>query len=161
MRLKYKIKDYQTLTLGELIKIMDIEENPDKYEMPVLEKLAIFCDTTVEKLEEYEFEKLKKLVKLFTNKKANFEMKRDMTIDGKLIYFRFRNEDLPTKTILDMKNMRILEVIKYYFVAKDEELSNEWYLKNITLNEVMFLLEHYDLYRKEILSIVPELLKNN
>jgi hypothetical protein len=161
MRLKYKIKDYQTLTLGELIKIMDIEENPDKYEMPVLEKVAIFCNTTVSDLEEYDFEKLKKLVKLFSTKKPNFEINRDMEIDGRLIYFRFRNEDLPTKTILDMKKMRILEVVKYYFVAKDEELSDEWYLKNITLNEVMFLLEHYDLYRQEILKIVPEMLKNN
>ncbi|CAB5208327.1 hypothetical protein UFOVP182_10 [uncultured Caudovirales phage] len=161
MRLKYKLKDYQALTLDNLIHLMDIEENPDNYEIPVLEKVAIFSNTTVEDLEEYDIEKLKKLVKLFSNKKPNFEINRDMEIDGKMIYFRFRNEDLPAKTILDMKKMRLLEIVKYYFVAKDEELSDDWYLKNITLNEIMFLLEHYDLYRQEILKIIPEMLKNN
>lgn len=161
MKLKYKIKSDQFLTLNEILKLSDIEKNPDKYELPILEMLAIYCNTTVSELEKYEIEKLKKLVNLFNKRKVKFEICRDMVIDNKLIYFRFRNDDLTTKTIIDMKKMNLLEVIKHYFYSEEETLSNEWYLENITLNEIMLLIEHYNLYRNEVMKIIPEMLKNN
>ena len=159
--MKYKIKNDQDLTLRNVISLLEIENNPDNYEIPILDTLAIYCDTTVEELEKYEITKLKKLVNLFNKRKVKFIIHRDMVIDGKLIYFRFRNDDLTTKSVLDMKKMNILEVMKHYFYSETTELTDEWYLDNLTMNEIMLLIEHYELYREQVMKIIPEMLKNN
>jgi hypothetical protein len=159
--MKYKIKKEQDLTLRDILKLQHIESNPNDYDIPILNKLSIYCNTSIEELEKYDIEKLKKLVKLFSNRKIKFVIHRDMEIDGKLIYFRFRNEDLTTKAIIDMKKMNLLEVMKHYFYSETTELSDDWYLDNITMNEIMFLMEHYDLYKEQIVKIIPEMLKNN
>ena len=118
--------------------------------------MSIFSGKSIKEIEELPGEELKNLIILFNNMETSFDIDREMFVDGKSWYFNFRNEELDTKTLIAIKNKDYLNIFKHYFVIK-EEVSNDFYLDNFTMNEVMILLEHFTIYREELMKIIPDI----
>ncbi len=149
-----ELTKYKDLTLREILKMIEIEKL-EGYDFQV-SMISLFTKKSVEELEKLEYEELKKLFILFNEMDISFDIDREMIVGGKTWYFNFRNEDLDTKTLKAMKNLDYLTVFKHYFKFR-EPVSDDFYLDNFTMNEVMIYLEHFDLYRTELLEILPEL----
>jgi hypothetical protein len=148
------MKEYKNLTLRDIIRMIEVEKL-EGYDFTI-NMLSIFSGKSVKDIEELPGEELKNLIILFNNMETSFDIDREMFVDGKSWYFNFRNEDLDTKTLIAIKNKDYLTIFKHYFVLK-EEVSDDFYLDNFTMNEVMILLEHFTIYREELMKILPDI----
>lgn len=149
-----KLTPYKELTLREVIRMIEVEKL-EGYDF-TMNMISIFSKKSVKELEELPIEELKTLIDLFNNMETNFDIDRNMVVGGKTWYFNFRNEELDTITLKAIKNNDYLTIFRHYFVIK-EPVSNDFYLDNFTMNEVMIYLEHFQLYREELMKILPEL----
>lgn len=148
------MKEYKNLTLRDIIRMIEVEKL-EGYDF-TMNMISIFSGKSVKEIEELPGEELKNLIILFNNMETSFDIDREMFVDGKSWYFNFRNEDLDTKTLIAIKNKDYLTIFKHYFILK-EEVSNDFYLDNFTMNEVMILLEHFTIYREELMKILPDI----
>lgn len=148
------MKEYKNLTLRDIIRMIEVEKL-EGYDF-TMNMVSIFSGKSIKEIEELPGEELKNLIILFNNMETTFDIDREMFVDGKPWYFNFRNEDLDTKTLIAIKNKDYLTIFKHYFVIK-EEVSNDFYLDNFTMNEVMILLEHFTIYREELMKILPDI----
>jgi hypothetical protein len=148
------MKEYKNLTLRDIIRMIEVE-NLEGYDF-TMNMVSIFSGKSVKEIEELPGEELKNLIILFNNMETSFDIDREMFVDGKSWYFNFRNEELDTKTLIAIKNKDYLTIFKHYFVIK-EDVSNDFYLDNFTMNEVMILLEHFTIYREELMKILPDI----
>lgn len=148
------MKEYKNLSLRDIIRMIEVEKL-EGYDF-TMNMVSIFSGKSIKEIEELSGEELKNLIILFNNMETSFDIDREMFVDGKPWYFNFRNEDLDTKTLIAIKNKDYLTIFKHYFVLK-EEVSNDFYLDNFTMNEVMILLEHFTIYREELMKILPDI----
>jgi hypothetical protein len=148
------MKEYKNLTLRDIIRMIEVEKL-EGYDF-TMNMISIFSGKSVKEIEELPGEELKNLIILFNNMETSFDIDREMFVDGKSWFFNFRNEDLDTKTLIAIKNKDYLTIFKHYFILK-EEVSNDFYLDNFTMNEVMILLEHFTIYREELMKILPDI----
>ena len=148
------MKEYKNLSLRDIIRMIEVEKL-EGYDF-TMNMMSIFSGKSIKEIEELPGEELKNLIILFNNMETSFDIDREMFVDGKSWYFNFRNEELDTKTLIAIKNKDYLNIFKHYFVIK-EEVSNDFYLDNFTMNEVMILLEHFTIYREELMKIIPDI----
>ncbi|CAB5187384.1 hypothetical protein UFOVP163_39 [uncultured Caudovirales phage] len=148
------MKEYKNLTLRDIIRMIEVEKL-EGYDF-TMNMISIFSGKSVKEIEELPGEELKNLIILFNNMETSFDIDREMFVDGKSWFFNFRNEDLDTKTLIAIKNKDYLTIFKHYFVIK-EKVSDDFYLDNFTMNEVMILLEHFTIYREELMKILPDI----
>ena len=148
------MKEYKNLSLRDIIRMIEVEKL-EGYDF-TMNMMSIFSGKSIKEIEELPGEELKNLIILFNNMETSFDIDREMFVVGKSWYFNFRNEELDTKTLIAIKNKDYLNIFKHYFVIK-EEVSNDFYLDNFTMNEVMILLEHFTIYREELMKIIPDI----